>query len=329
MINPVSWTNLYKGLSSLTSCVSLRVKKGFRYLASSHRKPFRSCLWKIWASYSSSVSSDKCSDSMVLPWKRERERHCHKYISIRNLYFNKLLNFIKNFTAISETEQIKILLGEGQTAALACGCATAWETVGECVFVCVCVYTTAWETAGVCVSQWDSACVLCVCVWCVCARAWVSVCAKAWETAGECVCVRQPERQQVNVSLCACVSGSCVCVCMPQPERQQVSVCVCVCVCVSSVCVSLCVPQPERQQVSVCVCVCVWCVCVCVCVCVSVCVSQPERQQVSVCVCVCVCHYGKQNISDLIFNSIIGSSRHVVTSSHKVKHTFHTVKACK
>ncbi len=31
MINPVSWTNLYKGLSSLTSCVSLRVKKGFRY----------------------------------------------------------------------------------------------------------------------------------------------------------------------------------------------------------------------------------------------------------------------------------------------------------
>ncbi len=44
---------------------------------------------------------------------------CHKYISIRNIYFNKLTNFIKNFTAISETDQIKILLGEGQTAALA------------------------------------------------------------------------------------------------------------------------------------------------------------------------------------------------------------------
>ncbi len=45
--------------------------------------------------------------------------HCHKYRSIRNIYFNKLTNFIKNFTSISETEQIKILLGEGQTAALA------------------------------------------------------------------------------------------------------------------------------------------------------------------------------------------------------------------
>ncbi len=45
--------------------------------------------------------------------------HCHKYRSIRNIYFNKLTNFIKNFTSISETDQIKILLGEGQTAALA------------------------------------------------------------------------------------------------------------------------------------------------------------------------------------------------------------------
>lgn len=68
-----------KVMRSLTSCVSLRVKKGFRYLASSHRKPFKSCLWKIWASYSSSVSSDKCSDSMALPWKRERERVRHVF----------------------------------------------------------------------------------------------------------------------------------------------------------------------------------------------------------------------------------------------------------
>ncbi len=53
--------------------------------------------------------------------------HCYKYISIRHLYFNKLTNLINNFTAISETDQIKILLGEGQTAALrdTCGCATA------------------------------------------------------------------------------------------------------------------------------------------------------------------------------------------------------------
>ncbi len=46
--------------------------------------------------------------------------HCHKYIYIRNLYFNKFTNLIKNFTAISETEQIKILLGEGQTSSTCC-----------------------------------------------------------------------------------------------------------------------------------------------------------------------------------------------------------------
>lgn len=69
-----SWAAaLSLSLHHLTSWVSRRVKKGLRYLASSHIKPFRSCLWKIWASYSSSVSSDKCSDSMVLPW-RERQR---------------------------------------------------------------------------------------------------------------------------------------------------------------------------------------------------------------------------------------------------------------
>ncbi len=45
--------------------------------------------------------------------------HCHKYIPIRHLYFNKLTNIVNNFTAISETDQIKILLGEGHTAALA------------------------------------------------------------------------------------------------------------------------------------------------------------------------------------------------------------------
>ncbi len=39
-----------------------------------------------------------------------------------------------------------------------------------------------------------------------------------------------------------------MCVCVTQPERQQVNVCVVVCVCVS---------QPERQQVNVCLCVCV------------------------------------------------------------------------
>lgn len=60
------------GEFSFTSWVSRRVKKGLRYLASSHIKPFRSCRWKIWASYSSSVSSDRCSDSMVLPWRKRQ-----------------------------------------------------------------------------------------------------------------------------------------------------------------------------------------------------------------------------------------------------------------
>ena len=45
--------------------------------------------------------------------------HCHKYSSVRELYFSKLTNVIQNFTAMTEVDQMKILLGEGQTAALA------------------------------------------------------------------------------------------------------------------------------------------------------------------------------------------------------------------
>ncbi len=152
--------------------------------------------------------------------RRDRDRdtfllHCHKYISIRNLYFNKLTNLIKNFTAISDTEKIKILFGEGQTAALAaryvwmchslrdsrrmcacvcvcvcvCLCHSLRDSRWMCVCVCVCVCAPAWETACECV---------CVCVchslrdsMCVC----VCVCATAWETAGECVlCLTWPAR---------------------------------------------------------------------------------------------------------------------------------------
>ncbi len=65
--------------------------------------------------------------------------HCHKYSSIRNIYFNKLTNFIKNFTAISETEQMKILLGEGQTAALAARYVWMCHSLRDCVCVCVCL----------------------------------------------------------------------------------------------------------------------------------------------------------------------------------------------
>lgn len=77
----VKWQPLYHRFFSprkqekLTSCVSLLVKKGFKYLASSHINPLRSWRFMYWASYSSSVSSDKCSDSMVFPWKD------HKYWS--------------------------------------------------------------------------------------------------------------------------------------------------------------------------------------------------------------------------------------------------------
>jgi len=34
--------------------------------------------------------------------------HCHKYSSIRDLYFKKLNNLIHNFTTMTEVEQIKI-----------------------------------------------------------------------------------------------------------------------------------------------------------------------------------------------------------------------------
>ncbi len=82
--------------------------------------------------------------------------HCHKYLSIRNIYVNKLTNFRNSFTAISESEQIKIL-GEGQTAALA----------ARYVWMCHSLRDSRW-----------------VCV-CVCVR--------------DCVCISQPETQQVNV----------------------------------------------------------------------------------------------------------------------------------
>ncbi|MGL5903467.1 MAG: hypothetical protein ACRCZO_12350, partial [Cetobacterium sp.] len=56
--------------------------------------------------------------------ERERERethfllHCQKYTPIRDLYFTKFSDVIKNFTAMSEVEQIKLILGERPTAAL-------------------------------------------------------------------------------------------------------------------------------------------------------------------------------------------------------------------
>lgn len=49
--------------------MSLLVKKGFKYSTSSRINPLRFCRFMYWASYSSSVSSDKCSDSIVFPWK--------------------------------------------------------------------------------------------------------------------------------------------------------------------------------------------------------------------------------------------------------------------
>ncbi len=77
--------------------------------------------------------------------------HCHKYISIRNLYFNKLTNLIKNFTVISETEQIKILLGEGQTAALAARYVCMCHSLRDRRWMCVCVPQPERQQVNVCV----------------------------------------------------------------------------------------------------------------------------------------------------------------------------------
>lgn len=68
-----SWTSLshviwhsMKKKKKQTCWVKRRVKKGMRYLASSLRKPFRWGLTKF-TSYSSSVNSDRCSESTVSP----------------------------------------------------------------------------------------------------------------------------------------------------------------------------------------------------------------------------------------------------------------------
>ncbi len=45
--------------------------------------------------------------------------HCYKFKSIRDPYINKFTNIIKNFTAMTEEELLKIILGKGQTVALA------------------------------------------------------------------------------------------------------------------------------------------------------------------------------------------------------------------
>jgi len=50
-----------------TCCVNRRVKNGIRYLASILTKPFRWGLAKL-TSYSSSVISDRCSESTVSPY---------------------------------------------------------------------------------------------------------------------------------------------------------------------------------------------------------------------------------------------------------------------
>ncbi|XDV45306.1 hypothetical protein PO909_013424 [Leuciscus waleckii] len=75
----------------------------------------------------------------------ETETHfllcCHKYSSVRELYFSKLTNVIQNFTAMTEVDQIKILLGEGQTAALAaryvCVCHSLRDSREYVCVVCV------------------------------------------------------------------------------------------------------------------------------------------------------------------------------------------------
>ncbi len=97
--------------------------------------------------------------------ERSRQVHfllqCHEYISISNLYFNKLTNLKNNFTANSETEQIKILLGEGQTAALAARYVCMCHSLRNSRWMCVCVRACV----RACVSQPERQRVNVYCVW--------------------------------------------------------------------------------------------------------------------------------------------------------------------
>ncbi len=68
--------------------------------------------------------------------------HCHKYLSIRNLYFNKLTNFLKNFTAISENN--KDTIRRGTDSSTCCEIRVdvpqpERQQVSVCVCVCACV----------------------------------------------------------------------------------------------------------------------------------------------------------------------------------------------
>lgn len=58
---------LYWRMFELTCWVKRRVKKGIRYLTSIRKKP-RKCGFTKFISYSSSVNSERCSESTVSPW---------------------------------------------------------------------------------------------------------------------------------------------------------------------------------------------------------------------------------------------------------------------
>ena len=68
-------------MTSLTFCVNVRVKKGLRYLASSFIKPFTFGLAKL-ISRSSSVSSDKCSESTVSPYGINSETNGPRQVNL-------------------------------------------------------------------------------------------------------------------------------------------------------------------------------------------------------------------------------------------------------
>lgn len=58
---------LYWRMFELTCWVKRRVKKGIKYLTSIRKKP-RKCGFTKFISYSSSVNSERCSESTVSPW---------------------------------------------------------------------------------------------------------------------------------------------------------------------------------------------------------------------------------------------------------------------
>ncbi len=82
--------------------------------------------------------------------------HCFLHIHKKPLLQQTHLNLIKNFTPISETEQIMILLGEGQTAALAARYMWMCHSLRDSRWMCIVSDLTC--VLPYCPPQWSLVC---------------------------------------------------------------------------------------------------------------------------------------------------------------------------